>query len=223
MRRFFSGSFCVYIIMSVVILCNLALAAGEDSNELRQRIDSIKKEIEESEKKLKKGEEKIKSIKKEKDKVIGSLDLYEDRIKKVNSNILTINIEERNLKEKLSESRAQFEKANQVMQERSEEYSGALRSIYKRHKVSPLELLFYSGSVSTFLRGFKLFSAIASEDIRIMEDLRAQQNTLQASMGKYEEARNAQISLAKVKRSEEKQLTNTRKKQKTLLTSLEND
>ena len=223
MRRFFNDSFCVFIIISVVILCNLALAAGEDSGELRQRIDSIKKEIEESEKKLQKGEEKLKSIKKKKDKVIGSLDLYEDKIKKVNRNILTIKKEERNLQKILSETRAQFEKANQAMQERSDEYSGALRSIYKRHKVSPLELFFYSGSVSSFLRGFKLFSAIASEDMRIMKDLRTKQNTLQASMGKYEETRNAQISLARVKRSEEKQLTNTRKKQKTLLASLEND
>ena len=193
------------------------------SGELQNRINTIKREIEKSEEKLKNDEEKLKSIKKKKEKVLGSLDLYEKKINNVNRNILAINKEEIFLKNRISETKSQIEKANRMIQDRSDEYSGTLRSIYKRQKVSPLELFFSSGSVSSFLRGFTLFSAIAVEDLRVLGELHARQDTLRTSMEKYEEARDAQLALARVKRGEEKQLSNTKKKQKTLLSSLDHD
>ena len=47
--------------------------------------------------------------------------------------------------------------------------------------------------------------------------------SLDSSVQKYEEARNAQLALAQVKRGEEKELSNTKKKRQNLLTNLEHD
>ncbi|MBN1291940.1 MAG: peptidoglycan DD-metalloendopeptidase family protein [Candidatus Latescibacteria bacterium] len=223
MPRLFIIRCFMHALIMVSILFVPAEAKSESDNELQKRIETLKNEINKTEKELKKDEKKLKSIEQEKKKVLNDLNIYNKKIEAVNRNLWAIKKEERFLNTKISEASTQLDNTRQTIQSQSDDYSRILRSMYKRRNFTAIQILFTTGSVSSFLRGFKMFSALAATDIIILDNLRAHQDSLNTSVKKYEEARNAQLALALVKRGEEKELSNTKKKRQTLLSSLEHD
>ncbi|MCE5251025.1 peptidoglycan DD-metalloendopeptidase family protein [bacterium] len=223
MRRFFTKMLPVIVAVLVCIPVGLAIAKNEKKVDLQGRIKNIEKEIEKTRKELEKDEKKLKSIKQQKQNVLVELDHSEKKIEAVNRNLWTLQKEERFLKNEISEAEKQYETAMNRIKRHSDTYKTRLRSMYKRQQVSALEIFFSSGSFSSFLWDFKMLSILAEQDLFVLGELHAQQDTIRVSMDTIREALNAKVALASVTRREERDLSAVKKQRQALLSDIEKD
>jgi len=190
-------------------------AQNSREEEIRRRISALEKEIEQAEKELQKDEVRLKSIKQEKGKILDQLKLQEKKIGAINSNLRKIQEEESFLKKEVSIARKQYDEASGHIALHSDTYTSRLRSMYMQRKRSPFAMLFSSGSVSSFLWGFRMLSSIARSDLSILDDLRGKQRQIKTAVEHRQAALNAQRTLTSARRREERALTNSKKSART--------
>ena len=217
MHRLYKQTALLLVFSAVFLSPPDVMAVNEREVELRKRINIIEKEIENRKNELEKEEKKLKSQKNKKKKALGELEHTEKTIEVLQRNLWKIRKEEKYLKTELSSAQKEYDDAVGHIKEHSEEYSSRLKSMYKRQNVSALEILFSTDSSSSFLWGLKMLSILAMEDIKVLGELRAKQDTIRTAINNIKTVFDAKVALSKTKRREEKKLSNTVKKQKTIL------
>ena len=221
------GVFIVWIrllvLLSVVIAAGSVFALEEKGTDLRKRIETLEKEIEKAKKNLENEEKKLNSQKQEKQKVLRELEHTEKQIQTLTRNLLSIKKEERFLQQEITGARNNYDSASREIEEHSDRYATRLKSVYKRHNISPLDIVYSAGSFSSFLWGFKMLSVLAEEDMDMLETLRAQQDTIRVAITTIKAALDAKVALARTKQVEEMQLSSSQKKQKVLIAEIDKD
>lgn len=221
------GAFIAWIrllvLTCVVIAAGSAFTLDEKDTDLRKRIESLEKEIEKAKKELENEEKKLNSRKQEKQKVLIELEHTEKKIQTLNKNLFLITNEERLLQRDISSAQHNYNSANRQIEEHKAQYAARLKSIYKRHNVSPFDIVFSTDSFSSFRWGIKMLTVLAEEDMEILETLRARQDTIRVAITTIKSALDAKVALARVKQTEEKQLSSSQKKQKVLLSDIDKD
>ncbi|MFC1573952.1 murein hydrolase activator EnvC family protein [Candidatus Latescibacterota bacterium] len=213
----------ISVLMSDAAPTGSAVGVGESENYLKKRIEDIEKDIKNANKELEKEEKKLKSKKQEKQKILDEMDHTEKKIKAVNNNIWTIKKEGKYLENELSNHRKTYENSNERLKEHSKVYAARIKSMYKRHNISAIQVLFSTGSFSSFLWGFKMLSVMLAEDLSVLDEIRGEQNTIQQSVKKIKSTLNAKVALARVQENEKKKLSSSQKKHKSLAARLEKD
>ena len=207
MFRYFNTLFCLLLMAAALFLSDSVSAIKEKKSEIQERINTLKDEMEKTRKKLESEENKLNSQKNEKKKVLDELDHTENKIESVHRNLWKIRKEENYLKNEISKANKQHIKSVTQLRNHSELYCSRLRSVYKRQSVSVLEIMFSSGSVSSFLWGMKMLSHLAEEDLLFLDELRSRQDTIQVAMNRIKTTLDAKLILAKVKQREERDLS----------------
>ncbi|MFC1490149.1 murein hydrolase activator EnvC family protein [Candidatus Latescibacterota bacterium] len=192
-------------------------------DEFSERIKLIEDEIEKSEKELEKGEEKLEKLKNEEQKILSDLTLQNKNIENVSNNLIKIKNEDKVLKQNSNVAQRNYDAAMKSFSNRSDVFAKKVRSIYKSQKVSPLELLFSSDSMSNVLRNFKMFTILAKNDIEILQEFRDKSQKLNVTLNKLESAINANNSLARIKIKEQSTLENSRIKKENILNDIKKD
>ncbi len=220
--RIFSFPFA-YIVFFAFVITVLSDKALSEEDDFSERIRKIENEIENSRKELEKGEKKLNNLKSREKKIVSELDLQEKNIENVHRNLRIIQNEEKSLRRDIKAAQKSYDDAMESFTSRSEIYAERLRSMYKRQKVSPLEILFTSGSMSSVLSGFKMLSILAAVDLEVLNDVRQQTRVIQASWNKLNAALNANFALSKSKENEQSSLANSRVKKRKLLDEIKRD
>ncbi len=164
--RFFSMRI-TYIMIFVSIILFMTGEVFSDEDDISERIKKIEKDIEKVKKELDKGEKKLKKLKSDEEKILSELDLSEKKIETIHSNLMIIKNEEKSLRIEIIESGKNYDNSAKNFESRSETYAERLRSMYKRHNISPLGMFFSAGSISSVLRGLKMLSVLATADLDI--------------------------------------------------------
>ncbi|MBT4484760.1 MAG: peptidoglycan DD-metalloendopeptidase family protein [Candidatus Latescibacteria bacterium] len=183
---------------------------------LREKFEKSKREVEEGEKKLKEKEQQRKKVMKE-------LDNTEKGIERLQGTIRKISNEEKHLNREIQASRKRLEETSQDMKTHSGEYARQLRAMYRRQNVSALEMFFTSGSVSSMLRGFKMFATVAKNDVELLQNLREKIQITEKDMKVITRARDAQQVLGKKRKREQLSLAKTNKSRKNLIEEIKKD
>ncbi|MFC1552118.1 murein hydrolase activator EnvC family protein [Candidatus Latescibacterota bacterium] len=195
-------------------------AAISQQDEFSARIKLIETEIEKSEKELERGTEKLKKLKNQEQKIISDLTLQNKNIENISKNLIKIEREDKSLKQNSRVAQRNYDAAMKSFASRSDVFAERIRSIYKSQKVSPLELLFSSDSMSSVLRNFKMFTILAKNDIEVLQEFRDKSQKLNVTLNKLKSALNANISLARIKKNEQTSLANSKEKQQRILNDI---
>ena len=213
---------CILIVLSLLISSGSVLQ-GEDTKDINSRIEDLKKEYDESKKELEESKRRLKIKERERQDVLKKLKNSDRDIAKLNRTLITIKSKERHLNEEITASQKRLIKTEQNLKAHSGEYAQSLRSMYKRQRISALELFFSSVPVSSMLRGFKMYRVIAKEDVKMLERIREQKQIIATSMRKVTNARNAQRNLGVRKKREQVSLERTRNEKKIILDEIKHD
>lgn len=183
---------------------------------LREKFEKSKREVEEGEKRLREKEQQRKKVMKE-------LDNTEKGIEKLQGTIRKISSEETRLNREIQASRKRREETSRDMKTNSEEYARQLRAMYRRQNVSAMEMFFTAGSVSSMIRGFKMFATVAKNDVELIKSLRAKIQIIEKDMKAITIARDAQQVLAKKKKREQLSLAKTSASRKSLIEEIQKE
>jgi murein hydrolase activator len=189
-------------------------------DEFDARIKLIETEIEKSDKELKRGTEKLKKLKNQQKKILSDLTLQNKNIENISRNLIKIEREDKSLKKNSRVAQQNYDAAMKSFSSRSDVFAVRIRSIYKSQKVSPLELILSSNSMSSVLRNFKMFTILAKNDIEVLQEFRDKSQKLNVTLKKLKSALNANISLAKIKKNEITSLANSKGKKQNILNDI---
>src|SRR3989339_715112 len=209
------------IIFSLILF--LPVYAYTQNDDSIERIKKLEKEIEKKKNELNKNEKNLKNLKSREKKVMGELEISEKKIENIHKNLKIINEESKIIEKNIDSSRISYQNAKDNFAKRSDIYKKHLRSMYKRQKISPVGMIFSTGSVSAMLRGFKMFHSIAEADAAIMGEMEEQAYSIRNALEKLETALNSKIALQKAKRNEQLSLANLKEKKKKILSEIVQD
>ncbi|MCD6308628.1 MAG: peptidoglycan DD-metalloendopeptidase family protein [Candidatus Latescibacteria bacterium] len=225
MKRYFPLTFALLAIVVAVTTVGgiLSAYAGADSQTIDRRIKDLRKEYEDSKREMEEREKRIRLKEKEGRDVLKKIKTSEEDITRLRSTLIRIKNREKRLGKEISVSRERYVRTGSELQARSEDYARRLRSMYKRQRLSPLQMFFASRSVSSMMRGMKMFGVLAREDIAVMNEIRSHLEKLDTSLNKLTAAIRAQRSLASAKKKEETSLERTRRQRHKLLEEIKRD
>ena len=225
LRRVLSGrrGICILIIICIVCISDSVMAKTDEKKELKERIEELIKSIEKTEKESDKIKKELEEKGKEKENTLKKLSHFERNIEVQKHQIRKIENEEKRLKLKISSSQKSLKKAEQQLVIHSDEYTQRLRSMYKRQRISPLKMVFSTGSISTMFRGFKMMSVLAKNDIRMLKSVRSQRQTIKSEITTIRTSLKAQQSLAKAEKRKKISLEKDRTTRANLLEEIKRD
>ena len=154
---------------------------------------------------------------------MGELEISEKKIEDIHKNLKVIANEEKMIENDINSSRISYENAKSNFARRSETYKEHIRAMYKRQKISPVGMLFTAGSISSMMRGFRMFKSVALADASIMEQMDEQVKSIQTALDKLELALNSKIELEKTKKNEQLSLASLKEKKKKILDEIVQD
>jgi murein hydrolase activator len=195
-------------------------AQPNTSKTIRDRIDKIQKDIDKTKAEIEKAEKDLRTMKTRKATVQDDLSLSEKKIKTVQNNLLLLQNEERTLKAEEEAARLRMDDASRVLSARSEEYKNRLRSMYRRQKVSALEVFFSAGSMSSLLRGFTMLRSLAAADMNVLNDIRYRNSIIETEMETVKTALNAKVAMERTKEQEKNNLAAAKRKRELLLADI---
>ncbi len=212
-----------YIVVFAFITFFVTGEVLSEEDTISERIIKIKKDIEKAKKELDKNEKELKSIQSNEKRVLAELDLSDKKIEAIDKNLRVIQGEEKTIKQEINSAEKRYDRSAINFESRSETYARRLRSMYKRQNVSPLGMFFTSGSISSVLRGFKMLSVLATQDMNVLHDIRLQINEMKSSMNTLQTALNATIELARTKKTQQLSLASTKNKKLKILDEIKHD
>jgi len=225
MKRYAFRTFAfIAIVIAATAVCHMvSVYAGVDSQTIDRRIQDLRKEYEESKREMEERKKRIRQKEKERQDVLKKIKSSEEDITKLRSTLIRIKNQEKRLGTEITTFRERYVSTEEELEARSEDYARRLRSMYKRQRISPVQMFFASGSVSSVMRGMKVFGVLAREDIAVMNEIRSHLGMLETSMKKLNDAISAQRSLASIKKKEERSLEKTRRQRQRLLEEIKRD
>ena len=209
--------------LAVLILVSAGVWSAEGGDDFDERIRNIERSIEQKKKELEKTEKQLKNLKTQEKKTVVELNKTQNTINAIHQNLLAIRKDEKTLSRDIASSQRRYDTSRKQLEVMSEQYSLRLRNMYKRQNISPLGMLFSSGSVSAVMRGIYLLSKIAAADLEVINTFRQETQTISESMSRLKKALNAKSSLVQVKEREKMTLANTRDKKREILKSIKQD
>ena len=220
---FYIGVMVCLLVISGLCSFSAGPFAGTDSEEVNDKIKSLQKVYEESKRELEESKKRLELKEKEKKEILNKLERSDRDIEKLHSTLNSIKSKERSISKEIDASQQYYLEAEQNLNKYAGHYAQRMRSMYKRQRVSAMEMLFSAGSISAMLRGLRTFTVLAKDDIEVMDTVRDKKQTMETSVRKLRTARDAQRSLSKKKRSEEMSLERTRKDRQALLAEIKRD
>ncbi len=198
----------------------LAAPPKSGSDAAGKRIEDIRRDIERAKREMEKGRKNILEMKKRKQNVQGEFRREEQKIRTVQQNLARLQNEEMLLLREESSAQNRLESARRVLDIRSEEYRMRLRSMYKRQRISAAHVIFSAGSVSAFLRGYRMLEALAIADLEVLNSIRYQNQIISTEMTSIQTAIDAKRALENARRQESEYLAEAQKKRRELLADL---
>jgi murein hydrolase activator len=162
-------------------------------------------------------------MKKRKQTVQGEITQEEQKIQMVQRNLARLQNEEQFLLQEESSAQNRLEEAKRVLSIRSEEYRMRLRSMYKRQRISAAHVIFSAGSVSAFLRGYRMLESLAVADLEVLNSIRHQNQIIATEMTGIQNAIEAKRALENARLQESEYLSEAQKKRKDLLAVIARD
>ena len=213
----------VSVIFIIAVLYGSVFAQENTEKVILKRIEQLQKDIEKKQEELEKSRKKLQEKEKEKKDVLEQLKYYEKESAVLNQNIQKIRGEENYLESQIISSEKQLIKSKGDLQSHKEEYAQRLCSMYKRQRVSALEMVFSTGSFSSMLRGFKMLTVLAEADLRDLELIRTLTYSVENSMNTLKTSLKAKKSLEREQSSARTNLEKTKKVRKQLLAEITED
>ncbi len=191
---------CAVLILFLGLLGDYVSAAVDD--DLKKQIETLDEKYQKSKQKIEENKKKLREKEKEKKEVEKRLNSAEKDIKNINNDIISIKNKERRLEREIDNSRSQLSSTENHLKSKADSYAARLRSMYIRQRVSPLGLFLSGASMSSILRGIRVFTAMAREDIKVLDEIDSQKQTIESAMSTLSNARKAQRALENRKKSD---------------------
>lgn len=222
------GARRLYMLVAVTLLATVSIPAATQAQTpsrgaISRTIDDLRRRYDEITREYRQGEEMLKEMGEKKQTLMRELDRHERTITSIRRNLNDITAEETRLDREIESARTQYDDARATLADRSAMYARVLRTLYMRQRVTPFQMIASAGSMSSALRGFRQFTALAQNDIRVLDEIRSMQRSIQESMERIELSRSAQQRLEKQKRREEQSLRKTAEERRLLITELNDD
>ena len=214
---------CLFIVFIVFLLSDTAWAIDDSKSIIYDTLEKLKKKYEETKREFEEGRKKLGKKEQEKQNILKELKNSDREIENLHRNLQKIRNEVNRLNKEIRAAQQRHDKADQAIKTHSEEYAQRLRSMYKRQRISVLEMFFSAGSVSSMLRGLKMFSVMARNDVKVLKSIRSQKRAIENSLKTITAALNAQRALAKSKNSQELSLGKTQNRRQKLLEEIKQD
>jgi len=167
-----------------------AAGSGSDLDDLRQQQKEVESKIQQQNRLLE-------SKKSEGEELLQQLEELEAEIRAKEQEIQRLEAELKVAQERVERAAAELALAEARQQERMDLFCRRLKEIYQKGQVSYLEVLLQSTSFSDFLVRMELLGKIAENDMRLVEEIKAERERIAAQKAALEAERDA---LAKLKR-----------------------
>lgn len=208
------------VIALMLLVTQAVISSGDD---IEERIKRLNIEIERTQKELEESEKALKKLKSSEQKVKAELEHNDRKIEVISQNLEKIRNAEQSIQQDVNQHQKQFDLSKNQLESRSDRYARRLRAMYKRQKVSPANMFFSTGSVSLIIRGFKMMSVVAAADVMVLHEITGKLEDLDAAMKKLQVALKAKNSLAKKREDQKSWLTRTNTSKRKILDDIQHD
>ena len=190
------------LIIAVLFSHGLPAISADSKTSLEKKIETLKKEYEDSKQKVETGKKHLKENAKQKKDALNKLTSTEKDIKSLNNTLITIRNKERRLEREIVTSRGRLVKTENELSSQAEMYAVKVRSLYVRQRVSPVGLIMSGLSMSSIMRGLRVFAALAHEDMKLITSIRSTSKTIETTMKSLSQAKKAERSLERKRKSD---------------------
>ena len=214
----------LFIIFGLIFFTGISsnmLRAAED--EVEERIDRLRREIERTRTELEKEEKDLKNIRDSKQRVFKEIEVIDKKVSTLSRDLRKLRKEKLSLTGELNKSKAQLATAVHDMNAFSEKYSERLVRMYKRRRVSDLEILLSSVSFTEFMRRMRMLSLIASQDSKYLGFMKEKNRSIQRKNENITRKINLNKKMQPVISQQQKDLNGARQKKLVLRQSLLSD
>ncbi|MBE3581822.1 MAG: peptidoglycan DD-metalloendopeptidase family protein [Thermoanaerobacteraceae bacterium] len=179
-------------IIALFFLLGVFPAAGSGSD-----LDDLRQQQKELESKIKQQNRLLENKKSEGEELLQQLEELEAEIKAKEQEIQRLEAELEAAQARVDRAAEELARAEAMQQERIDLFCRRLKEIYQNGQVSYLEVLLQSTSFNDFVVRMELLGKIAENDMRLVEEIKAEMERIAAQKAALEAERDA---LAKLKR-----------------------
>lgn len=186
-------------------------------------LSDLQRQQQELEQKIKEQTALLKSKESEGQELLEQLEKLEEEIKAKEQEIKRLESELQSAQARVNQAAAELAQAEALQEKRINTFRQRLKDIYENGQVSYLEVLLQSTSFSDFLVRMELLGKIAENDMRLVEEIKAERERIAAKKAALEAERD---QLAKLKREadgERSVLASRQAEKKQLLAQIEQE
>ncbi|MGB9661760.1 MAG: murein hydrolase activator EnvC family protein [Moorellaceae bacterium] len=186
-------------------------------------LSDLQRQQQELEQKIKEQTALLKSKESEGQELLEQLEKLEEEIKAKEQEIKRLESELQSAQARVNQAAAELAQAEALQEKRINTFRQRLKDIYENGQVSYLEVLLQSTSFSDFLVRMELLGKIAENDMRLVEEIKAERERIAAKKAALEAERD---QLAKLKRQadgERSVLASRQAEKKQLLAQIEQE
>ena len=198
------------LILFIMIITNISLGvSSQDSQDLQDKIDKTKDQLNEVNKNKTDTEKQVEDIQNKIDECQGDIDSLNDELDTLNTNI------QENQK-KLEEKQENYEKNSDLLDKR-------LVTIYESGSVSYLDMLLSSSSLTEFISNYYLITELASYDLDLLEQIENEQKEIEETKNSLENDKKQVENLKNEKEIKNQELNANKEEKEKYIDSLEGE
>jgi len=214
----------LFIIFGLIIFTGITFERlCADDDDVEARIDRLRKEIERTRTELEKEEKELKNIRDSKQRVFKEIEVIDKKVSTLSRDLRKLGQEKSSLTVELNKSKSQLAAAVRDMNAFRQKYSERLVRMYKRLRVSDLEILLSSVSFTEFMRRMRMLSLIASQDSKYLGLMKDKNRTIEQNNDNLTRKINLNKKMQSAISQQQKELNGAHQKKLALIQSLLSD
>lgn len=162
---------CIVLALIISSICMFSYA--ENIEELQEKSEEIKNQINQSNEELEEVKEELSSNLQQVQKLDETIEKTEKQLEELNIQIEGLQKNINNIEEKLEKVQKEYEGQKSLLEQR-------LVSLYELGETRYIDVLLSSANISDFLSNYFLISEITSYDMQLLEEVETQKNIIEA-------------------------------------------
>ena len=166
---------------------------------------------------------RIEELKKKEGRISTQIDQLDRKMHTAQNALRKTRAEEKRLRREVAAARRSLDETQGNLIRRQRLFSDRLRTMYKKGRLKPLELLVSARNFPDFYKRWKVLSLVAQWDRKQLAQIQRDGAHLQAQKNRLEQSHRAQLELRRRRSREESRLKNQRKEREEVLGQIKKD
>ena len=212
-----------FSLLSLIFLLSGLSVLRSESEDLTEIIEAEKRKLEQMKQEQEQYVARVEELKGKEGRLSTEMDQLDRKIYAMQNALRKIRAEEKRLKQEVAAAYRSLDQIQEDLVRRQRLFSNRLRTMYKRGRIKPLELLVSARNFPDFYKRWKVLSLVAQWDRKQLDQIQQDKAHLQVQKERLEQSHRAQLELRRRRSQEEQRLKNQRNQKEQALGQIKKD